>query len=47
MRKKFTLSIDGDLIRRIKIRAIEEGRDVSDIVEELLSQYLESGKKRA
>ncbi len=39
-RKPFTLSIDGDLIQRIKIRAIQEQRNVSDITEELYSKYL-------
>jgi hypothetical protein len=46
MRKKFTLSIEAELIRLIKIQAIDEGRDVSDIVEELFREYLER-KKRA
>ena len=43
-RKPFTLSIDADLIQRIKIRAIQEQRNVSDITEELYSKYL---KKKA
>ncbi len=35
MRKKFTLSIDAELIERIKVQAVLEKRDVSTITEEL------------
>jgi hypothetical protein len=39
-RQKLTLSIDSDLIERIKIQAVREKRDVSDITEDLFRQYL-------
>lgn len=40
MRKKLTTYIEEDLIKRIKIKAIEEGRSVADILNELLEEYL-------
>ena len=48
-RKGFTLSIDADLIKQIKIRAIQEDKQVSELTEELYRQYLKKkvkGKKR-
>ena len=41
MKKKFTTTIDEDLLKAIKIQAIKEGRSVSDIIEDLLRQYLD------
>ena len=46
MRKKLTLSVDENLIREMKIQALKENRDVSDIVEELFKEYLRRGKKK-
>lgn len=40
MRKKLTTYIEEDLIKRIKIKAIEEGKSVADILNELLEEYL-------
>lgn len=40
MRKKLTTYIEEDLIKRIKIKAIEEGRSVADILNELIEEYL-------
>jgi hypothetical protein len=40
-RQKLTLSVDSDLIERIKIQAVREKRDVSDITEDLYRKYLE------
>jgi uncharacterized protein (UPF0297 family) len=40
MRVSFTTLIDETLLKRAKIRAIEEGRYVNDIIEELLRKYL-------
>lgn len=37
-----TLWLDEDLIKRIKIQAIKEKRNVNDIVEELLEDYLKA-----
>ena len=44
-RKGFTLSIDADLIKQIKIRAIQEDKQVSDLTEELYRQYLKKKVK--
>ena len=41
MRKKLTTYIEEDLIKRVKIKAIEEGRSVADILNELLEEYLD------
>jgi hypothetical protein len=45
MRRNFTLSIDETLIQRIKVQAVLENRDVSDITEELYREYLDRQKK--
>jgi len=39
-RKKLTLSVDERLTESIKIQAVKEKRDVSDIVEQLFREYL-------
>lgn len=44
-RRPFTLSIDADLVERIKIQAIREKRNVSDITEELYSKHLKQKAK--
>ena len=41
MRKKLTTYIEEELIKRIKIKAIEEGKSVADILNELLEEYLD------
>ena len=40
MRKKLTTYIEEELIKRIKIKAIEEGKSVADILNELIEEYL-------
>lgn len=37
---KFTTTIDQKLLEKIKIQAIKEHRSVSEILEQLISQYL-------
>ena len=39
-RKKFTTTLDSDLINDIKIKAIKEGTDVSKLLEKLIIEYL-------
>jgi hypothetical protein len=43
-RQKLTLSIDEQLTESIKIQAVREKRDVSDIVEQLFREYLKRVK---
>ena len=43
-RKKLTLSVDEQLTESIKIQAVKEKRDVSDIVEQLFREYLKRVK---
>ncbi|MDU2291933.1 MAG: hypothetical protein E7D69_18030 [Clostridium celatum] len=40
-RKKFTTTLDEDLISKIKIQAINEKTDVSKLLEKLIVKYLE------
>ena len=37
---KFTTNIDERLLKKIKVRAIEEGKNVNEIIEKLLQEYL-------
>jgi len=46
MRKPFTTNLDPDLVKKIKIRAINEGRSVADIIESCLSDYLKRMEKK-
>lgn len=43
---KFTTNIDEELLKRIKIKAIKEGRNVNEIIEELLEKYLSQMNRR-
>ncbi|MDE5415501.1 ribbon-helix-helix protein, CopG family [Alkalihalobacterium chitinilyticum] len=40
MRKKFTTTLDEELIKKIKLRAIQEDTDVSKLLEKLIQEYL-------
>lgn len=40
-KQKFTTTIDSELLEKIKIQAIKEKRSVSDLLEELITKYLE------
>ena len=44
MKKKFTTTIDDELIKKAKIKAIEEDISVAELIERLLNNYLESTK---
>ena len=41
MKVKFTTNINEKLLKEVKMKAIEEGRNVNDIIEEQLEKYLE------
>ena len=38
---KFTTTVDVELLEKIKIQSIKEKRSVSEILEELITEYLE------
>lgn len=40
MRKKFTTTLDAELIRQIKIKAIEQNTSVSSLIEKLFTEYI-------
>lgn len=40
MKKKFTTTIDDELIKKAKIKAIEENISVAELLEKLLKDYL-------
>lgn len=40
MKKKFTTTIDEKLLKNLKKKAIEEGKNVNTILEELIKKYL-------
>ena len=37
---KFTTNIDEELLKKIKVKAIEEGQNVNEIIEKLFQEYL-------
>ncbi len=37
---KFTTTIDEELLKKIKIKSIKEGKNVNEIIEELFEEYL-------
>lgn len=39
-KKKFTTTVDEELLEQVKIQAIKEKRSVSDLLEELIKDYL-------
>jgi hypothetical protein len=41
-KQKFTTTIDSNLLEKIKIQAVKERCSVSDILEKLISAYLDS-----
>jgi anti-sigma28 factor (negative regulator of flagellin synthesis) len=40
MRKKFTTTLDEELIKELKLQAIREGTDSNKIIEKLVKEYL-------
>ena len=45
MRTKFTTTLDDELIKKLKIQAIQENTDVSKILEVLIREYLDKKKE--
>ncbi len=43
MKVKFTTNINEELLKKVKMATIKEGRNVNDIIEEQLEKYLEEG----
>lgn len=43
-KKKFTTTINSELLEKIKIQAIREKRSVSDMLEEMIKKYLDNIK---
>jgi hypothetical protein len=39
-RKKFTTYVKADLIKKLKIKAIKEGKTAADLLEKILTDYL-------
>ena len=44
MKKKFTTTIEEEIIKKAKIKAIEEGVSVAELIEKLLLEYLEESE---
>jgi hypothetical protein len=44
-RKKFTTTLNEELIKNIKVKAIEENTDVSKLLEKMIENYLKSTEK--
>lgn len=44
---KFTTTMDAELLKRIKIRAIEENTSVSNILESLIEKYLSTQSSKS
>ena len=45
MKAKFTTNIDKKLLEKTKIKAIQEGKNVNGIIENLLEEYLKGEKE--
>ncbi len=41
MRRKFSTVLDAALYRRVKFAAVQQGRQVSDVISEALTAYVE------
>lgn len=44
MRKKFTTTLDEEIIKKVKIQAIKENTDVSKLLEKLIENYLKENE---
>lgn len=44
MRKKFTTTLDEEIIKKIKVQAVKENTDVSKLLEKLIENYLKENE---
>ena len=44
MRKKFTTTLDEEIIKKIKFQAVKENTDVSKLLEKLIETYLKENE---
>ena len=44
LRKKFTTTLDEEIIKKVKIQAIKENTDVSKLLEKLIENYLKENE---
>ena len=44
MRKKFTTTLDEEIIKKIKVQAIKENTNVSKLLEKLIENYLKENE---
>lgn len=42
IRKKFTTTLDDELIKKLKMQAVKEGTDASKIIEKLVTNYIKT-----
>ena len=45
VRVTFSTNLDQDLIKDLKIEAIHQGKNVNEILEEIIKEYLEKKKQ--
>ena len=45
MKKRITITIDPELVKRVKIRGVEEDKKFSTLVEELLREWIKDYDK--
>lgn len=45
MKKRFTVTLDKDVVKKAKMKAIDDDSNLSATIERLLVEYIESTKK--
>ncbi len=43
-RENFTTTLDSELLEKLRIQAIKEKRNINDILEQLIREYLKESK---
>ncbi len=41
MKKRITITIDPDILKRVKIRAVEDDEKLSELIEKLLRKWID------